>query len=64
VQQPGEIIFVPSMWHHAVLNVADSVAVTQNFVDRSGLDETYKTMKEEDERKLRVKLTRCRPDLL
>ena len=33
VQQPGEIIFVPSMWHHAVLNVADSVAVTQNFVD-------------------------------
>ena len=64
VQQPGEIIFVPSMWHHAVLNVADSVAVTQNFVDRSGLDETYKTMKEEDGRKLRVKLTRCRPDLL
>ena len=24
-------VYVPSMWHHAVLNLNDTVAVTQNY---------------------------------
>ena len=31
VQNPGEIVFVPSGYWHAVLNTAPSVAVTENF---------------------------------
>eukprot|EP01051_Picozoa_sp_SAG22_P005139 SAG22_NODE_298_length_12785_cov_5.760129_3_plen_161_part_00 len=27
VQSPGEIVFVPSLWHHAVMNLDDTVRV-------------------------------------
>lgn len=33
--QEGEIIFVPSGWWHAVINLEFSVAVTQNYVSRA-----------------------------
>jgi len=28
VQRAGETVFVPSMWHHAVINLDDTVAVS------------------------------------
>jgi len=38
VQGPGELIFIPSGWWHAVLNLDETVSVTQNFVNVQNLD--------------------------
>ena len=46
VQKPGDIVFVPSQWHHAVLNLSDTVAVTHNYCSRSNLSLCYDLMED------------------
>ncbi|CAE7839945.1 jmjd6-b [Symbiodinium sp. CCMP2592] len=66
LQQPGEVVFVPARWWHAVLNLEDSLAVTQNFCNEWNVGNVWRCTSATHPvlaRHLRQSLKCQRPDL-
>lgn len=66
MQYPGETVFVPGGWWHAVINVEDTVAVTQNFCSTQNFVGVWRKTRSGRKRmavKLLQKLDSVRPDL-
>eukprot|EP01063_Lacrimia_lanifica_P040157 TRINITY_DN900_c0_g2_i1.p1 TRINITY_DN900_c0_g2~~TRINITY_DN900_c0_g2_i1.p1 ORF type:complete len:486 (+),score=160.83 TRINITY_DN900_c0_g2_i1:177-1634(+) len=47
VQEAGETIFVPGGWWHCVLNITDTVAVTQNYCGRYNFAGVWRSARSE-----------------
>nr|CCA22232.1 histone arginine demethylase putative [Albugo laibachii Nc14] len=66
MQYPGETVFVPAGWWHAVLNAEDTVAVTQNYCSSQNFERVWRKTRCGRKRmavKWLKKLQQYRPDL-
>ena len=57
-QYPGEVIFIPGGWWHAVLNLDDTVAVTENYVNPGNFDHVWRKTRK-GRRKVRTVASPC-----
>jgi histone arginine demethylase JMJD6 len=45
IQYPGDVLFVPSLWHHAVMNLDETVSFTQNWVSNTNFPAAWRAMR-------------------
>lgn len=66
IQYPGDTVFVPHGWWHAVLNLDDTVAVTHNYVGTVNFEPAWRSVRVERKNmalKWLNSLRSARPDL-
>jgi histone arginine demethylase JMJD6 len=54
IQNPGETVFVPGGWWHAVVNVDNTMAITQNVMTKNNFDHVWRYIRKE-RKKMAVK---------
>lgn len=57
IQKPGEVVFVPGGWWHVVVNLDDTIAVTQNYCNSVNFEKVWGHVRGE-RRKMAVKFLR------
>ncbi|BFZ21753.1 hypothetical protein BsWGS_24792 [Bradybaena similaris] len=45
IQNPGEVIFVPSGWHHEVFNLEDTISINHNWINGCSAHLTWQYLK-------------------
>lgn len=66
--RPGDMIFIPNGWWHTVLNLEESVAVTQNYVGRHNVKNVLEFLRRKENQtlfnELMAKLRERQPQVL
>jgi hypothetical protein len=66
--RPGDMIFIPNGWWHTVLNLEESVAVTQNYVGRHNVKNVLEFLRRKENKtlfnELVTKLRERQPEVL
>ena len=57
IQKPGEVVFVPGGWWHTVVNLDDTIAITQNYCNSVNFETVWKFVRS-DRKKMAVKFLR------
>lgn len=44
IQESGDVIFVPSLWYHQVVNLEDSISINHNWFNGSNISTVFKVL--------------------
>eukprot|EP00850_Spirogloea_muscicola_P012565 SM000082S22807 [mRNA] locus=s82:70157:71484:+ [translate_table: standard] len=47
VQEAGEALFVPSGWHHQVVNLEDTISINHNWINGCNIDWTWRLLQQD-----------------